>query len=63
MAAASECSKLASPVCTVLHGIEVDILNDGTLDLPHSLLAATDIVVASVHSNWTGTPAEIQIDY
>jgi histidinol phosphatase-like PHP family hydrolase/predicted nuclease with RNAse H fold/dephospho-CoA kinase len=45
--------KLAAPVCSVLHGIEVDILNDGTLDLPHSLLAAADIVVASVHSNWT----------
>jgi histidinol phosphatase-like PHP family hydrolase/predicted nuclease with RNAse H fold/dephospho-CoA kinase len=45
---------LATPVCPVLHGIEVDILNDGTLDLPHSLLAAADLVVASVHSNWTG---------
>lgn len=45
---------LATPVCPVLHGIEVDILRDGTLDLPHSLLAAADLVVASVHSNWTG---------
>jgi Histidinol phosphatase and related hydrolases of the PHP family len=45
---------LATPVCPVLHGIEVDILNDGTLDLPHSVLAAADLVVASVHSNWTG---------
>jgi len=44
---------LAAPVCPVLHGIEVDILGDGTLDLPHSLLAAADLVVASVHSNWT----------
>jgi len=44
---------LARPVCPVLHGIEVDILKDGSLDLPYSLLAATDIVVASVHSNWT----------
>jgi len=44
---------LAAPVCSVLHGIEVDILNDGTLDLPHSLLAAADLVVASVHSSWT----------
>ena len=44
---------LASPVCPVLHGVEVDILRDGTLDLPKSLLAAADIVVASVHSNWT----------
>jgi len=44
---------LATPVCPVLHGIEVDILKDGTLDLPNSLLAAADLVVASVHSNWT----------
>jgi histidinol phosphatase-like PHP family hydrolase/predicted nuclease with RNAse H fold/dephospho-CoA kinase len=44
---------LATPVCPVLHGIEVDILKDGTLDLPTSLLAAADLVVASVHSNWT----------
>lgn len=44
---------LATPVCPVLHGIEVDILKDGTLDLPRSLLAAADLVVASVHSNWT----------
>jgi len=44
---------LAAPVCPVLHGIEVDILNDGTLDLPHSLLASADLVVASVHSHWS----------
>lgn len=44
---------LATPQCPVLHGIEVDILKDGTLDLPHSLLSAADLVVASVHSNWT----------
>ena len=44
---------LATPTCPVLHGIEVDILKDGALDLPNSLLAAADIVVASVHSNWT----------
>jgi DNA polymerase (family 10) len=42
---------LARPVCPVLHGIEVDILKDGSLDLPDSLLAATDLVVASVHSS------------
>ncbi len=44
---------LAAPICPVLHGIEVDILKDGSLDLPHSLLAAADLVVASVHSSWT----------
>jgi DNA polymerase (family 10) len=35
---------LATPTCPVLHGIEVDILKDGTLDLPNSLLAAADTV-------------------
>ena len=44
---------LAMPVCPVMHGIEVDILRDGALDLPHSILAAADLVVASVHSNWS----------
>jgi histidinol phosphatase-like PHP family hydrolase/predicted nuclease with RNAse H fold/dephospho-CoA kinase len=44
---------LARPHCPVLHGIEVDILRSGELDLPHSLLAAADWVVASVHSSWT----------
>jgi len=44
---------LANPVCPVLHGIEVDILRDGTLDLPQALLRAADFVVASVHSSWT----------
>jgi histidinol phosphatase-like PHP family hydrolase/predicted nuclease with RNAse H fold/dephospho-CoA kinase len=44
---------LASRACPILHGIEVDILKDGTLDLPRSLLSAADLVVASVHSSWT----------
>lgn len=49
----SNALSLAAPICPVLHGIEVDILKDGELDLPDSMLAAADIVVASVHSNWT----------
>jgi DNA polymerase (family 10) len=36
--------------CHLLHGIEVDILADGTLPLPASVLADLDLVVASVHS-------------
>jgi DNA polymerase (family 10) len=36
----------------VLKGIEVDILDDGTLDLPDSALAGLDIVVAAVHSRF-----------
>jgi putative hydrolase len=35
----------------VLSGIEVDILDDGTLDQEPELLARLDIVVASVHSH------------
>ena len=34
---------------TILQGIEVDILEDGTLDLPDETLAALDLVVASPH--------------
>ncbi|QDU42850.1 DNA polymerase/3'-5' exonuclease PolX [Symmachiella dynata] len=45
-------TKTAIPV---LHGIEVDILQDGSLDLPKSLLSYADFVVASVHSNWTSS--------
>ncbi|AXY54863.1 PHP domain-containing protein [Rhodococcus ruber] len=35
----------------ILTGIEVDILDDGTLDQDEGLLAELDVVVASVHSN------------
>lgn len=35
---------------TVLNGAEVDILLDGTLDLPDDCLASLDLVVASVHT-------------
>lgn len=34
---------------TVLKGIEVDILDDGSLDLPDDILKELDIVVCSVH--------------
>jgi DNA polymerase (family 10) len=37
---------------TVLKGIEVDILEDGALDLPDSALAQLDIVIAAVHSRF-----------
>jgi putative hydrolase len=35
----------------ILTGIEVDILDDGTLDQREDLLAQLDVVVASVHSH------------
>ncbi len=37
---------------TVLKGIEVDILKDGSLDLPDSILSQLDLVVAAVHSHF-----------
>jgi histidinol phosphatase-like PHP family hydrolase/predicted nuclease with RNAse H fold/dephospho-CoA kinase len=36
----------------ILAGIEVDILEDGSLDLPDSILNKFDIVIASVHSHF-----------
>ena len=36
----------------VLHGIEVDILEDGTLDLPDAVLSRLDVVVAAVHAQF-----------
>ncbi|MGA8862505.1 MAG: DNA polymerase/3'-5' exonuclease PolX [Gallionella sp.] len=37
---------------TLLKGIEVDILEDGSLDLPDSVLAQLDLVVGAVHSKF-----------
>lgn len=37
---------------TVLKGIEVDILEDGSLDLPDEVLSELDLVVAAVHSQF-----------
>jgi DNA polymerase (family 10) len=36
--------------CTLLHGIEVDILSNGSLGLPNHALSDLDLVIASVHS-------------
>jgi DNA polymerase (family 10) len=36
----------------VLTGVEVDILDDGALDLPESILARLDVVIAAVHSRF-----------
>ena len=46
---------------TILKGIEVDILKDGSLDLPDASLAKLDIVVAAVHS-FFDLPREAQTD-
>jgi DNA polymerase (family 10) len=42
----------------VLKGIEVDILDDGTLDLPDSVLVELEIVVAAVHSRFNLSRAQ-----
>jgi DNA polymerase (family 10) len=44
---------------TLLHGIEVDILDDGKLDLPKDVLGELDWVVASVHYKLEQNPAEM----
>jgi DNA polymerase (family X) len=38
---------------TLLKGIEVDILEDGSLDLPDSILARLDLVVGAVHGKFS----------
>jgi len=42
---------------TLLKGIEVDILEDGGLDLPDSVLAKLDLVVGAVHGKFNLTRA------
>jgi DNA polymerase (family 10) len=46
---------------TVLKGIEVDILKDGSLDLPDAALSKLDVVIASVHSHFD-LPRQAQTD-
>ncbi|HEV3207392.1 MAG TPA: DNA polymerase/3'-5' exonuclease PolX [Terriglobales bacterium] len=43
----------------IFAGIEVDILGNGTLDLSDSVLEQMDIVIASVHSHFNQSPAEM----
>jgi DNA polymerase (family 10) len=43
----------------ILKGIEVDILADGSLDLPEELLRELDIVIGSVHSHFRQDPETI----
>lgn len=49
--------KLAGKI-KILKGSECDILKDGTLDLPDSVLAKLDVVGASVHSYFNLTRAD-----
>jgi len=43
----------------ILSGIEVDILADGSLDLPDNILKEFDLVIASIHSHFNQTPIEL----
>lgn len=43
----------------VLKGIEVDILQDGSLDYPDDILAGFDFVIGSVHSRFTMSSGEM----
>jgi DNA polymerase (family 10) len=43
----------------ILAGIEVDILEDGSLDLSDSVLEQMDIVIASVHSHFNQSSTEM----
>jgi DNA polymerase (family X) len=43
----------------IFAGVEVDILGDGTLDLSDSVLEQMDLVIASVHSHFNQSPAEM----
>lgn len=46
------------PGLTVLRGMEVDILADGTLDMDDDLLARMDVVIISVHARFDMSEAE-----
>ncbi len=49
----------AVPGIHVLHGLEVDILGDGSLDLPDDTLALLDWVIISLHSRLDQPAADI----
>jgi DNA polymerase (family X) len=47
----------------ILHGIEVDIMPDGTLDFDDDLLAGFDIVLASLHDAAGQAPKQLMARY
>lgn len=54
MAQADEIDRINATLdgVTILKGVEVDILEDGSLDLPDDALGRLDLVVAAVHSSF-----------
>lgn len=51
-ALAVDAARRELPEVRIFHGIEVDVLADGSLDLPDDVLARLDFVVASLHSSF-----------
>jgi DNA polymerase (family X) len=49
----------AVPGITLLHGIEVDIQSNGTLDVPDEVLETLDIVLASLHESHGHAPERL----
>ncbi len=49
---AKEIKKINIPGIKILHGAEVNILEDGSLDIHNRVLKALDFVVASIHSKF-----------
>lgn len=49
----------ATPDISILHGIECDILEDGSLDVPDHLLEQLDLVLASMHESHGHSPARL----
>ena len=46
-----EAARQRYPQITILHGVEVDIMPDGSLDFPDRVLESLDIVLASLHES------------
>lgn len=53
----------AFPEITLLHGIEVDIQANGSVDVPDTILASLDIVLASLHQGLGHSPARLLSRY
>lgn len=51
------------PEIHILHGVEVDIMKDGTLDFDDEVLAGFDIVLASLHDHAGQNRAELTARY
>lgn len=47
------------PQMGILNGIEVDILNDGSLDYSNDILAGFDLVIASIHTGFKQSEEKI----